>query len=181
MISFGCVDVNASHHSSVVLQNVSSSILFFSLRLHSVQNQNLNSPFRLDTSPKITLRPAETASVIVTYHPTGIQEDDGLMIIEPLNISHPACVIPLVGFGGKSQPEIRTRGDELLVTNHGDRSACFFVMAVNQKVVSLVKNSTFLPPVFYLPSMMEFTIKLADLRNEVVTNKVDSSVITLFE
>ena len=54
-------------------------------------------------------------------------------------------------------------------------------MAVNQKVVSLVKNSTFLPPVFYLPSMMEFTIKLADLRNEVVTNKVDSSVITLCE
>ena len=51
-------------------------------------------------------------------------------------------------------------------------------MGIEQNVVTLVKNSTFLPPIFYLPSMMEFSVKLADLRAEMMQKKVPIFVMS---
>lgn len=167
------MDLQSSRDSSLKIQNVSNQTLTFSLHLHPLSSPSLSSlPFRLVSSPRVVLHPAEITTIAVSYHPALLTEDNALIIIEPLEISHAPCVIPLVGFGGRSQPALRTRGNELFVTNNGDRSACFFVLGIEQNVASLVKNSTFLPPIFYLPSMMEFSIKLADLRAEMTQKKV---------
>lgn len=179
VLAFGCVDLHASRDASLQIQNVSNRTLTFSLHLYPLSSPATSPlPFSLISSSRIILHPAETTTIAVSYHPALLTEDNALIIIEPQEIQHAPCVIPLVGFGGRSQPAIQTRGNQLFVTNNGDRSACFFVMGIEQNVVTLVKNSTFLPPIFYLPSMMEFSVKLADLRAEMMQKKVPIFVMS---
>ena len=167
------MDLHASRDASLQIQNVSARTLTFSLHLHPLSSPPASPlPFCLVSSPRVILHPAEITTIAVSYRPALLAEDNALIIIEPLEIQHAPCVIPLVGFGGRSQPVVQTRGNQLFVTNNGDRAACFFVMGIEQNVVTLVKNSTFLPPIFYLPSMMEFSVKLADLRAEMIQKKV---------
>lgn len=68
-------------------------------------------------------------------------------------------------------PEVALK-DKVMISNTGDRTACFFLVDDSKKDFSLVRGSAVLPPYFMLPPMMEFGVDPQALFAEWQQHKV---------
>ena len=158
------------------IRNCSSALLTLDCSVTALDNTP-SAVFALQSSDQLVLQPGEITSLIVSYTPHSVQEDVALLKLQPTDPALTHHAVCLVGYGGQSQPEIK-RKEKVMISNSGNRTACFFVVDGTRKDFALVRSSNVLPPYFMLPPMMEFGVDARDLYNELLQRKVEIGTIS---
>lgn len=170
LVQFGCVKLQSCVQRHYEIRNCCASLLLLDCSIAT--RDNTPSPvFALQTASRIALQPGETATLIIAYSPHAVQEDVALLKLQPEDPALTRHIVCLLGFGGQCHAEV-TMKEKVMISNTGDRTACFFLVDGSKSQVSLVRDSNVLPPYFMLPPMMEFGVDPQELYSELQQHKV---------
>lgn len=170
LVAFGCVKLQTCAQRRYTIRNCSADLLILDCAVATLDNTP-SSVFSLQTASHLALQPGEATTLILAYAPHAVQEDVALLKLQPADPAQTRHAVCLLGFGGQCHAEVALK-DKVMISNTGDRTACFFLVDGSKKDFSLVRGSAVLPPYFMLPPMMEFGVDPQALYAEWQQHKV---------
>ena len=119
-----------------MIRNCSSQCLRIKIRICSEDGETPSTVFSLVSSSLLTLNPAEETTLVLSFHPVLVEECLGYVLLTTMTLHSTTelstVCIPIIGYGGCAQAEVKETDNGLVIGNHGNRTLSIFVLSVEE-------------------------------------------------